>query len=57
MQLDFEELHSLNALPPSLQPYAGDLTWKVPSIWRLRMRENQLRRERKLAVVRQDYTL
>jgi hypothetical protein len=55
MQLDFEELHSLNALPPSLQIYAADLRWKVPSIWRLRMRERQLKKERKLAALRQDY--
>ena len=55
MQLDFEELHSLNALPPSLQPFASDLKWKVPSIWRQRLREQQLRRERKLAGLRQEY--
>jgi hypothetical protein len=55
MHLDFEELHSLNALPPSLQAYAVDLRWKVPSIWRLRMREKQLKTERKLAALRQDY--
>jgi hypothetical protein len=57
MQLDFEELHSLNALPPALQPFAIDLKWKVPSIWRLRMREKQLQRERKLAALRQEYII
>jgi hypothetical protein len=55
MQLDFEELHSLNALPPALQPFAADLKWKVPSIWRLRLREKQLDRERRLASLREDY--
>lgn len=55
MQLDFEELHSLNALPVSLQQFASDLKWKVPSIWRQRLRETKLNEERKLASLRQEY--
>ena len=56
MQLDFDELNSLNSLPPSLQNFKSDLKWRVPSLHRQRLRENVLRRERKLAGERQDYT-
>jgi len=55
IQLGFEELHSLNQLPPSLQKFASDLKWKVPSLWREKMREKQLRNERKLATNRLNY--
>lgn len=55
MQLDFEELNSLNSLPPSLQPFKSDLKWRVPSLYRQRLRENILLRERKLAGERQEY--
>ncbi|OHT04405.1 hypothetical protein TRFO_06282 [Tritrichomonas foetus] len=55
MQLDFEELHSLNSLPPTLQTFASDLKWRVPSLFRQRLRENILKRERKLAGKRQEY--
>lgn len=49
MKLNFEELHSLNALPPSLQQYSSDLRWKIPSIYRQKLREQQLAKERKLS--------
>ena len=55
IQLGFEELNSLNELPPSLKQYASDLKWRVPSLWRERMRETQLKYERKLAKDRQGY--
>ena len=55
IQLGFEELNSLNQLPPSLKQYSSDLKWRVPSIWREKMREKQLKYERKLAHDRQDY--
>ena len=55
IQLGFEELNSLNQLPPSLKQYASDLKWRVPSIWREKMREQQLKYERKLARDRQEY--
>lgn len=55
MQLDFDELNSLNSLPASLQSFKSDLKWRVPSLHRQRLRENVLRHERKLAGERQDY--
>ena len=55
MQLDFEELHSLNSLPPSLQTFASDLKWRVPSLFRQRLRENTIKKERKLSGKRQEY--
>lgn len=55
MQLDFDELHSLNALPESLKTFASDLKWKNPSIWREKLRENLLKKERIIAMKRQEY--
>lgn len=55
MQLDFDELHSLSALPPSLQSFASDLRWRYPSIWRQKLREKLLVHERKIALRRQNY--
>ncbi|OHT12713.1 hypothetical protein TRFO_17441 [Tritrichomonas foetus] len=55
MQLDFEELHSLNLLPPALEEYSGDLKWRFPSLSRQRERNILLRKERKVAFLRQNY--
>lgn len=53
IQLGFDELNSLNQLPPSLKQFSSDLKWRVPSLWREKMRENMLNYERKLARDRQ----
>lgn len=55
MQLDFEELHSLNLLPPSLEEYSGDLKWRSPSLTREKERNKLLKRERRIAFDRQNY--
>lgn len=55
IQLGFDELNSLNQLPASLKQYSSDLKWRIPSMWRERMRKIQLNKERKLARDRQDY--
>ena len=55
MQLDFEELHSLNLLPPSLESYSGDLKWRFPSLSRDKERNILLQKERNIALQRQYY--
>lgn len=55
IQLGYDELSSLNQLPPSLQQYSSDLKWRVPSLWREKMREQQLQFERVLARERKIY--
>ena len=55
MQLDFEELHSLNLLPPSLEGYSSDLKWRSQSLTREKERNKLLQKERKFAFHRQNY--
>ena len=55
IQLTFEELHSLNALPESLKTFSSDLRWRYPSIWRQKLRDKMLTLERKNAQKRQNY--
>ena len=55
MQLNFEELHSLSALPPALKKYSADLKWKTPSLYHERLRDAELLRQRELADRREEY--
>lgn len=55
MQLNFEELHSLSALPPALKKYSADLKWKTPSLYHERLRDAELVRQRELADRREEY--
>lgn len=55
IQLNFEELSSLEQVPPSLKQFRSDLKSKVPSLWREKMREQILAHERKLAKERIQY--
>jgi hypothetical protein len=55
MQLNFQELHALDVLPPALKRYSADLKWKGPSIYHDKMRESELLYQQKLAGQREGY--